>query len=52
MVGWMRVCAEWLEPLVKLLGQTVLASHLLQTDDLIEVELVSASHTSKCQAQR
>ncbi len=33
MVGWMRACAELLEPLVKLLGQTVLASHLVQTDD-------------------
>lgn len=33
MVGWIRACADLLEPLVKLLGQTVLASHLLQTDD-------------------
>ncbi|NJM54769.1 MAG: IS66 family transposase [Verrucomicrobiae bacterium] len=33
MVGWIRACAELLEPLVKLLGQTVLASHLVQTDD-------------------
>ncbi|PRQ02179.1 Transposase IS66 family protein [Enhygromyxa salina] len=33
MVGWLRACASLLAPLHKLLGQTVLASHVLQTDD-------------------
>jgi transposase len=42
MVGWVRACAELLEPLAKLLGQTVLASHLLQTDDT-GVQVLDAS---------
>lgn len=33
MVGWIRECSKMLAPLVSLLGELVLQSHVLQTDD-------------------
>jgi transposase len=33
MVGWIRDCSKMLAPLVSLLGELVLQSHVLQTDD-------------------
>nr|WP_255216371.1 IS66 family transposase [Pseudenhygromyxa sp. WMMC2535] len=48
MVGWLRRCAELLEPLVNALGQEVREAYLLQTDDTgIQVLDVDADGGSK-----